>query len=149
MVTADQDPGRDDGGPLGRRFCWSGWEVVGDHPEPTRRTPMRRDTATAGGGVSGAVGPAGQTRDQARCAVSSALDCCGGKASPGLPCQVSMDGVSLVPTLELKGNSVDVHHHPWICISKSWAFRHDECQTLLTAFQSTACRQGSAPPHRW
>jgi hypothetical protein len=41
VVTTDHDPGRDDGGPLGRRFCWLGWEVVGDHPEPTRRMPMR------------------------------------------------------------------------------------------------------------
>jgi hypothetical protein len=63
VVTADHDPGRDDGGPLGRRFYWSGWEVVGNHHELTRRTPMRRDTATAGGGVSGTVGPAGQTSD--------------------------------------------------------------------------------------
>ncbi len=37
---------------------------------------------------------------------------------PGLPCQVSTDGVSLIPTLELKGNSVEGLHHPWICISK-------------------------------
>ncbi len=65
VVMADHDPRRDDGGPLGRRFCWSGWEVDGDHPELTRRTPMRCNTATAGGGVSGAVGPAGQTSDQA------------------------------------------------------------------------------------
>jgi hypothetical protein len=71
VVTADHDPGRDDGGLLGRRFCWSGWEVVGDCSEPTRRMPIRRDTATAGGGVSGAVGPAGQTSDRARYAVSS------------------------------------------------------------------------------
>ncbi len=71
VVTADHDPGRDDGGPLGRRFCWSGWEVVGNHPEPTWRTPMHRDTATTGGGVSGAVGPAGRTSNRARCAVSS------------------------------------------------------------------------------
>jgi hypothetical protein len=71
VVTADHDPGRDDRGPLGRRFCRSGWEVVGDHPEPTRRTPMRRDTATADGGISGTVGPAGRTIDRARCAVSS------------------------------------------------------------------------------
>ncbi len=71
MVTADHDPGRDDGGPLGWRSCWSGLVVVYDHPEPTWRTPMRRDTATAGGGVSGTVGPAGQTSNQARCAVSS------------------------------------------------------------------------------
>ncbi len=71
VVTADHDPGRDDGGPLGRRFCRSGWEVVGDHPEPTRRTPMRCDTATADGGISGTVGPAGRTSNQARCAVSS------------------------------------------------------------------------------
>ncbi len=71
VVTADHDPGRDDGGPLGWRFCWSGWEVVGDHPEPTWRTPMHCNTATAGGGISGAVGPAGRTSNQARCAVSS------------------------------------------------------------------------------
>jgi hypothetical protein len=75
-----------------------------------------------------------------------------GEASPGLLCQVLTDGVSLIvsliPTLELKGNSVDGLHHPWICISKSWAFRHGECQTLLIAFQSTACHQGGAPPHR-
>ncbi len=71
VVTADHNLGRDDGGPLGRRFCRSGWEVVGNHHELTRRTPMRRDTATAGGGVSGAVGPAGQTSNQTRCAVSS------------------------------------------------------------------------------
>jgi hypothetical protein len=45
VVTADHDPGRDDGGTLGWRFCWSGWEVVGDHPKPTQRMPMRRDTA--------------------------------------------------------------------------------------------------------
>jgi hypothetical protein len=39
-----------------------------------------------------------------------ALDCCGGKALPGLPCQVSKDGVLSIPTLELKGNSIDVRH---------------------------------------
>ncbi len=71
VVTADHDPGKDDGGPLGRRFCRSGWEVVSNHPKPTQRTPMRCDTATAGGGVSGAVGPAGRTSDRARCVVSS------------------------------------------------------------------------------
>ena len=71
MVMADHDPGRDDGGPMGRRFFWAGWEVVGNPPGPSRRTPMRRDTATVGRGVSGAVGPAGQTSNQARCAVSS------------------------------------------------------------------------------
>ncbi len=59
VVAADHDPRRDDGRPLGRRFCWTGWEVVGDHPVPTRHTLMRRDTAIADGGVSGAVGPVG------------------------------------------------------------------------------------------
>ena len=59
VVTADHDPGRDDGGPLGRRFCWSGLEVVGNHPELTRHTSMHHDTTTAGGGVAGAEGPAG------------------------------------------------------------------------------------------
>ncbi len=71
VLTADHNPRRDDRGHLGWRFCLSGWEVVGNHPEPTRHTPMRRDTATAGGGISGAVGLAGQTSNQARCAVSS------------------------------------------------------------------------------
>jgi hypothetical protein len=71
VVTADHDPGRDDGGPLGRRFCQSGWEAVGNHPELTWHKRMHCDTATAGGGVSGAVGPAGLTSDRARCAVSS------------------------------------------------------------------------------
>jgi hypothetical protein len=52
VATADQDPGRDDGGPLGRRFCQSGSEVVGDYPEPTRCTPMRHDTKNVGGGAS-------------------------------------------------------------------------------------------------
>jgi hypothetical protein len=36
-----------------------GGEVVGDHPKQTQRTPMHRDTTTAGGGVAGAEGPAG------------------------------------------------------------------------------------------
>jgi hypothetical protein len=40
VVTADHDPGKDDGGLLGWRFCRSGLELVGDYPELTRRTPM-------------------------------------------------------------------------------------------------------------
>jgi hypothetical protein len=71
VVTADHNPGRDDGGSLGWRFCWSGLEVDGDYPKPTRRTLVRHDTTTGGGGISGIVGPAGQTKDQARCAISS------------------------------------------------------------------------------
>jgi hypothetical protein len=63
VVTADHDPGRDDGGPLGRRFCRSGWEVVGDHPKPTQRTPMRHDTKNVGGGASDVVQLAGKTSD--------------------------------------------------------------------------------------
>ena len=71
VVTADHDPGRDDGGPLGRRFCRSGLEVVNDHAKPTRRTPMRHDTKNVGGGASGAVQLAGRTSNSARCAISS------------------------------------------------------------------------------
>ncbi len=63
MVMADHDPGRDDRGLLGWRFCWLGLEVIGDYPKPTRRMPMPRDITTAGGDASGNVGPAGQTRD--------------------------------------------------------------------------------------
>ena len=40
VVTADHGPGRDDGGPSGRRKCRSGLAMVDERPEPTRRTPM-------------------------------------------------------------------------------------------------------------
>ncbi len=53
VVMADHDPGRDDGGPLGWRFCWSGSEVVGNYPEPTRHTQMHCDTTTVCEGTSG------------------------------------------------------------------------------------------------
>jgi hypothetical protein len=59
QVTADHDPVRDGGGPLGRRFCWSGSEMVGDYPELIRHTPMRHNTENVGGGTSGAVQLAG------------------------------------------------------------------------------------------
>jgi hypothetical protein len=36
-----------------------------------------------------------------------ALDGCGCEVSPGLPCKVLMNGVSLIPTLEVKGDSVE------------------------------------------
>ena len=71
VVAAGHGCGRDGVKPSGRRTFRSGWEVVGDHPEPIWRMPKRRDTATAGGGVSGAVSTAGRTSDRARCAVSS------------------------------------------------------------------------------
>jgi hypothetical protein len=35
-----------------------------------------------------------------------ALDCCGNKALPGLPCQVSTNGVSLIPVLEGGHNGI-------------------------------------------
>ncbi len=63
MVTADHDPGRDDGGPLGWMFCQSGSEVVGGYPKPTRRTPMYQDTKNVGGGASDVVQLAGRTSD--------------------------------------------------------------------------------------
>jgi hypothetical protein len=68
---ADHDPGRDDGGPLGRRLCWPGSEVVGDYPKLTGRTPMRHDTKSVGRGASGAVQLARRTSNSARCAISS------------------------------------------------------------------------------
>jgi hypothetical protein len=71
VVTADHNPGRDDRGPLGQRFCRLASEVVGDYPKLTRRTLMHLDTTTVGGGTSGIEGLAGQTSNQARCAVSS------------------------------------------------------------------------------
>jgi hypothetical protein len=45
MVTADHDPGRDDGGPSRWRSCWSGLVVVDDHPKPMQRTLMCCNTA--------------------------------------------------------------------------------------------------------
>ncbi len=71
----------------------------------------------------------------------------GSKTMPGLLCQVLTNEVSSMPTLELEGNSIDGLHHPWICISKSWVFRHGGCQMLATAFHSTACRQGGTSPN--
>jgi hypothetical protein len=66
MVTADHDPGRYDGGPSGRRSCQSGLVVVDDHPEPTQRTLMRRDTAFEDASVG-----ADQTSNGARCIAPS------------------------------------------------------------------------------
>jgi hypothetical protein len=43
-----------------------------------------------------------------------ALDGCGCEALPGLPCEVSMNGVSSKPTLEVEGNSIEAIHYPWI-----------------------------------
>ncbi len=71
MVTADHDPRRDDGGPLGWRFCWLESEVVSNYPKPTRLTPMCHDTKNIGRGSSDIVQLAGQTSDSARCVVSS------------------------------------------------------------------------------
>jgi hypothetical protein len=42
----------------------------------------------------------------------SALYRSGGKATPDSPCQVLTNGVLSIPTLDLKGNSVDGIHHP-------------------------------------
>ncbi len=88
VVMADHGPGRDDGVLLGRRFCRSGLEVIGNYPKPTMRTLMRCDITTAGGDASGNVEPAGQTSDQARCAVSSTgllwRQCNAGFAMPGI-----------------------------------------------------------------
>ncbi len=36
-----------------------------------------------------------------------ALECDGGKAAPGLPCQVSTDGMSSIPILEGGDNSIE------------------------------------------
>ncbi len=79
-----------------------------------------------------------------------ALDCCGGEAMPGLPCQVSMSGVLSIPILELKGDSVEGIHHPWMCFSMLHRV-HVVCQPLapLAISMGTVCCQGGAPPHCW
>jgi hypothetical protein len=59
VITADHNPRRDDGGPLGWRFCQSGSEVVGDYPEPTRHTLIRHNTNCVGEGASDVVQLAG------------------------------------------------------------------------------------------
>ncbi len=61
VVTADRNPGRNDGGPLGQRFCRLGWEVVSNRLKPTQRTPMHHNTKNVGGGTSDVVQLAGQT----------------------------------------------------------------------------------------
>ncbi len=52
-------------------------------------------------------------------ALFPALDGYGRKVLPGLPCKVLTNGVSSIPTLELKGDSVEGIQHPWICFSES------------------------------
>jgi hypothetical protein len=96
VIAAGHGCGRDGLKPLGRRTFRSGWEVVGDHPEPTWRTPMLRDTTTAGGGASDGAGLAGQTSDSARCAVSS-TGLCWRQGGAGLAVQGS-DGWNVVDT---------------------------------------------------
>jgi hypothetical protein len=76
-----------------------------------------------------------------------ALDGHGREASPGLPCEVSMNRVSLIPTLEVESNSLEAIHYPLISISKSQV--EIICQTLELSVQGTACRQGGASPHCW
>ena len=71
VVTADHGPGRDDGGPSGRRFCWLGSKVVNNHPKPTRRTLMPHNTKNTGRSTSDVSQLVGQTSDSARCAIYS------------------------------------------------------------------------------
>jgi hypothetical protein len=80
-------------------------------------------------------------------ALFPALDGHGREALPGLPCKVSTNGVSSIPTLELKGNSVECIHHPWICISKAQV-GHGVCKTPELLVQGMACHQGGTLPHR-
>jgi hypothetical protein len=147
VVMADHDSGRHDGGLLGWKICWSGLEVIGNYSEPTRRTLMHRNITTAGGDTSGDVGPAGQTSNQTRCAISS-TGSLSQQGDAGLPCQVSTNGVSLVPILELKGDSIEGIHPPWMCISMSQR-GSKVYQMLEPLVNSTACRQGGTPPHCW
>ncbi len=80
-------------------------------------------------------------------ALFPALDGRGHEASPGLPCEVLTNGLSLIPTLEVKGDSVEAIHYPWISISKSQV--EIVCQMLELSVQGTTCRQGGNPPHCW
>jgi hypothetical protein len=77
MLMADHDPGRDDGGPLGRRFCWSGSEVFGDYPKLTRRTLMRQDTKNVGKAPLTLFRLLGKPAIQPD-ELFLALECCGG-----------------------------------------------------------------------
>jgi hypothetical protein len=61
VKIADHVPGRDDGGPLGRRFCWSGSKVVNDHPKPTQHTLKRRDIMP-GDASDAAIGTSARAR---------------------------------------------------------------------------------------
>jgi hypothetical protein len=83
-------------------------------------------------------------------ALFPALDGCGRKASLGFPCKVSMNGVSLIPILELEGDSIEGIHHPWISVSMLHGV-HVVCQPLAPSAISTGtvCCRGGAPPHCW
>jgi hypothetical protein len=116
VVMADHDPGRNDGVLLGRRFCWSGLEVIGDYPKPSRRTPMRRNITTADGDASGNVGLAGQTSDQPD-APFPALDLCwrgdAGFAVPGINEWSVIDTNTGAQGRQLSGHPppMEVHQH--------------------------------------
>jgi len=63
-------------------FCWSGLEVVNNHLKPTRHTPRLRNTTTTGVGASVELGLLGKPATQPD-APYPALDCGGGKVTPG------------------------------------------------------------------
>ena len=62
-----------------------------------------------------------------------------------MPCQISTNGVSSIPKLELAGNSVDSLHHPWF-FSNFWACRHGKCQMLHTADKARRAAEAAVPP---
>jgi hypothetical protein len=60
-----------------------------------------------------------------------ALDCCGSKALPGLPCKVSTNGVASIPVLEGGNNGIDGSHFngcQFLATRYNWRLIEGVCQ---------------------
>ena len=84
VVAAGHGCGRDGLKPSGRRTFRSGLEVDDDYPEPSWHRSMRHGKVLGDGGASASTEPAGQTSDEARCAVSNTEGQWQPDALPGL-----------------------------------------------------------------
>jgi hypothetical protein len=84
VVAAGHGCGRDGLKPSGRRTFRSGSKVDDDYPEPSWHRSMRHGKVLGDGDASASTEPAGQTSDEARCAVSNTEGQWQPDALPGL-----------------------------------------------------------------
>ena len=84
VVAAGHECRRDGVKPSGRRTFWSGLEVDDNYPKPSWHRSMCHGKVLGDGGASASTEPAGQTSDEARCAVSNTEGQWQPDALPGL-----------------------------------------------------------------